>query len=348
MKKKVAILFGGCSSEYSVSLQSAAAVIAQINTQKYETILIGITKEGKWLLYDGDTDKIKDDTWYYDVSCIPALISPSRDVHGILEFHIDRIKETYVHMIFPVLHGKNGEDGTLQGLLELSGIPFAGCGSLSSALCMDKALAHTIAKESGVKIPDFFTVHQDEDSETIIKQTENMGYPLFVKPAKSGSSYGITKVWSPKQLIQSVSLAAKHDNKIIIEQTVEGFEVGCAILESEELIIGELDEIELNSDFFDYQEKYSLQTSVIHRPARISLEMTDKIKETAKLLFRVMECKGFARIDMFLTPKGDIVFNEINTIPGFTSHSRYPGMMAAADISFNQLIELIIDWELDK
>ena len=177
---------------------------------------------------------------------------------------------------------------------------------------------------------------------------KNVGYPLFVKPVKAGSSYGITKVQIEKDLLPALELAFQHDNEVIIEENIAGFEVGCAVMGIDTLTVGEVDEIELSGGFFDYTEKYTLKTSTIYVPARISRTVSDKIKETAKLLYKAMGCSGFARVDLFLTPEGRIVFNEINTIPGFTEHSRFPGMMKAAGISLPEILDTVIRQAIER
>lgn len=356
MKKKVAVIFGGCSAEYSVSLQSASAVIDQFDREKYELILLGITKQGQWFQYEGPTENILKDAWYNEKCCIPAVISPSREVHGILRFSGNQVDQIHIDVAFPVLHGSNGEDGTLQGLLELSGIPFVGCGTLSSAICMDKDLAHLIAKAAGIKTPPFLAVRkfgsgngaEKEYWAQVAKQADALGYPLFVKPARAGSSFGITKVKGRSELRRALVNAFEYDSKAVIEKAIEGFEVGCAVLGNESLIIGELDEIELQRGFFNFHEKYTLETSKIHLPARVDEAKTSEIKETAKTLYRLFECRGFARVDVFLTPGGDIVFNEINTIPGFTAHSRYPSMLGQIGIPFGQTIEILVEMAINK
>lgn len=342
MKKKIAIIFGGCSTEYSVSLQSAFAVICNLDTDKYDPILIGITRQGDWFRYAGAVEKIKNDTWFAGESCIPAVISPSREVHGIFVFHKDKVEKIRIDAAFPIMHGKNGEDGTLQGLLELAGIPFVGCGTLCSALCMDKDLAHVVAQAAGVKVPAYVVVRKRDNLMRKVEEADRLGYPLFVKPAKAGSSFGITRVERKEQLPGALDIAFLHDNKVVIEQYIDGFEVGCAIMGNDELITGEVDEIELRQGFFDYNEKYTLETSKIHMPARISAQKAKEIKETAITLYRSLECAGFARVDMFLTPEGGIVFNEINTIPGFTSHSRYPSMLRGIGMHFGEIIDRLI------
>lgn len=342
-QRKVVVLFGGCSSEYSVSLQSAYAVMEGLNQEKYQVIPMGITKEGKWLRYEGDLSRIPEDTWQ-EGACCPAWIVPSKDIHGIVVMREDGSFETqYVDVVFPVLHGKNGEDGTVQGLCDLAGIPYVGCGTLSSALCMDKDIAHVVAKAAGIAVPEFVVLQSYMTQEEQAEKCENLQYPVFVKPARAGSSYGITRVEQSVDLAAAIEEAFRHDTKVVIEAMISGFEVGCAVLGNQELTVGEVDEIELHTGVFDFHEKYTLETSRIHVPARIDKETAERIKETAKVLYRALECQGMARVDMFLTPENEIVFNEINTIPGFTSHSRYPNMMKAHGIQFQEVLERLIE-----
>jgi len=342
MKQTVVILFGGHSSEYDVSLQSAASVIENMDYETYNVILIGITRNGEWLKYSGDVNCIRNDTWHRHPSCVQAVISPDRSTHGILVMNGKNVTTIHVDVVFPVLHGKNGEDGTVQGLLEMAGIPFVGCGMLSSALCMDKDMAHRLVKQAGITVPESVVVFSPVSDEELLEKTAHLKYPLYVKPANSGSSIGITKIFGPGDLKYSVEIAFLHDRKVIIEEAVDGFEVGCAILGNDVLKIGEVDEIELSQGFFDYTEKYTLKTSKIHMPARINSDTAERIKETAVLIYRTLGCKGFARVDLFLTPRNEIVFNEVNTIPGFTSHSRYPNMLKGAGMSFPQIINELI------
>lgn len=342
-RKRIAILFGGCSPEYGVSLQSAYSVITHLDREKYEPVLIGISNAGDWSQYVGEIEKILIDTWCNEEDCIPVVVSPNRTVHGIVTIKNGKIRETHIDAVFPVLHGKNGEDGTVQGMFELAGIPVVGCGVLSSALCMDKDRAHKLVQTAGISVPQSFVLQGGGDAETAIRQAERIGYPLFVKPVGAGSSYGITKVTGRNQLPEALKLAFSYDSTVIVEECISGFEVGCAVLEKDGFVVGEVDEIELENGFFDFTEKYTLKTSSIHVPARISAEKAGEIKETAKLIFKTLDCRGFARVDMFLDDTGRIVFNEVNTIPGFTTHSRFPNMMKAAGISLEQVISMAVD-----
>lgn len=373
-KRNIAIFFGGCSSEYQVSLESAAAVMQHMDTERYRAVAVGISPQGGWYYFHGKTEQIRADCWLNETDCVPAVLSPDPAVHGLLVFHKEGTETIYIDAAFPVMHGKFGEDGTIQGVIELAQIPLVGCGVLSSALCMDKDRAHRMARMAGVAVPQSLVVSRGRRMEAGRSDVKNgevqevngvdnggyddptgdaeyrqlrefcrrVGYPVFVKPVRAGSSYGITKVTDETQLREAVTLAFQYDEQIIVEEMIEGFEVGCAVLGCETLWTGVVDEIELSQGFFDYTEKYTLKTSSIHVPARVDAAVSKRIQETAKVLYRALDCSVFARVDLFLTPEGEIVFNEINTIPGFTEHSRYPGMMKAAGMDFTELIDRMI------
>ena len=340
-KLKIAVIFGGCSTEYDISLKSAYSVVTHMNAEKYQPIMLGITRTGEWYLYNGPTENIASDTWQNPQYCTPAIISPDRETQGILVLG-GNTQTISLDAALPILHGKNGEDGTIQGLLTLAGIPVIGCGILASALCMDKDRAHKLAAAAGVRVPQAFTIGCESQTDMVIHKAEELGFPLFVKPVKSGSSFGVTKVSSKHELPLAIKLAFEHDDEVIIEENIEGFEVGCAIIGNRYLIVGQVDEVELSQGFFDYKEKYNLETSQIHVPARIAAVKAEEIKETAKLIYRALGCSGFARVDMFLTPEGGILFNEVNTIPGFTTHSRFPNMLKAIGMTFEQIVDEII------
>lgn len=341
-KLSIAVFFGGRSSEYKVSLESACSVIGSLDSEKYRAVPVGISPDGRWYYYSGDIENIQKDQWLNEQDCIPAALSPDYGARTLFIFRGEHVEKLVLDAALPVMHGKYGEDGCIQGLLELTGIPLIGCPVLASALCMDKDRAHKLAYLAGIDVPKAFTVNSSYDGETLLKDAKKVGYPLFVKPVKSGSSFGITKVYRESELTSAVTCAFEYDSEVIIEENIPGFEVGCAIMGTDRLTVGEVDEIELSGDFFDYTEKYTLKTSAIHVPARIDKTTSERIKETAVTLYRALGCSGFARVDMFLTPEGRIVFNEINTIPGFTEHSRFPGMMKAAGISFPQILDTII------
>lgn len=342
-KNKIAIIFGGKSTEYEVSLQSATAVLEHINAEKYEIIPIGITREGEWYHFTGAYLKITDNSWFRDgENLYPVVFSQNRATRGFLEWRGKEYAPLQVDLVFPVLHGKNGEDGTLQGMLELAGIPLVGCDMLSSALCMDKDRAHKLVSLAGIPAPKAVSFRAHEIGKAMGEIAATLTYPLFVKPVRAGSSYGISKVYGQEELEDAVRLAFEHDTEVIVEENIDGFEVGCAVLGREELIVGRVDEIELTGGFFDYTEKYTLKSSEIYMPARISEACEKQIQEKAKIIYRTLGCSGFARVDMFLCPSGEIVFNEVNTIPGFTTHSRYPNMMKGIGLSFGDMLDRLI------
>lgn len=347
-KKTLALLFGGKSSEYGVSLQSAAAVLQNIAADRYRVVPIGITKDGAWYRYSGDYAAIPADSWHLHSEALhPVAVLPDPAARALLEWDAaGNCRQYKIDAAFPVLHGKNGEDGTVQGLFALAGIPVVGCGLLASALCMDKDKAHKLVSLAGIAVPraiSFCAASAAAVQAALAQIDASLRYPLFVKPVRAGSSFGITRITDPAQLRAAVALAAAHDREVIVEQAIEGFEVGCAVLGAEELTVGRVDEIELSGGFFDYEEKYTLKTSKIHMPARIDPACEARIQAAAKTIYKTLGCTGFARVDMFLTPRGDIVFNEVNTIPGFTAHSRYPSMMRGAGLAFPQMLQKLLE-----
>ncbi|MCO7125048.1 D-alanine--D-alanine ligase [Sporolactobacillus shoreicorticis] len=349
-KATVGILFGGNSAEYKISLKSAYSIITSLNTEKYEPVLIGITKEGSWKRYTGSADTIPEDTWNGQ-NCVPASILPDKSFHGLIEQRDGQLVCTHLDAVFPVLHGKNGEDGTIQGLLELSGIPYVGCNVLSSSIGMDKDISHHIVKDAGFRVPETVSITGKVSEEQLKKIGNGLGYPLFVKPANGGSSFGVTKVENSANLLAAVADAQKYDNKICIEEAIVGCEVGCSLLgKGDDLTVGEVDQIVLSHGFFRIHQESHPETdsenSTVRVPADVSSDIQKRIKETAKAIYSVLGCTGLARIDMFLTPDHEVVFNEINTMPGFTSYSRYPRMMKAAGISLSQVTDAAIQLAL--
>ena len=344
-KQRIAVLFGGQSSEYTVSLTSAAAVLQAIDTEEYEVIPVGISEDGTWFHYRGAYQKIEDNSWASDPENRNRVtVYYDAKVKGLLE--LDESRNTFsiteIDLAFPVLHGKNGEDGTVQGALELAGIPVIGCGTASSALCMDKDRAHKLVLQAGIRAPKSVAFRKEETEDALKTIKKTLSFPLFVKPVRAGSSIGISRVLNQEELEAAIQTAFQYDEDVIVEEEIPGFEVGCAVLGSDELRTGRVDEIEIAGGFFDFHEKYSLETSKIHMPARIDGRTEKKIQLTAKKIFRALGCSGFARVDMFLTPDGEIVFNEVNTIPGMTSHSRFPNMMKGVGMSFADVISAMI------
>jgi D-alanine---D-serine ligase len=346
MRKKIAVLFGGCSPEYKISLESAYGIISHIDTDRFEPVMLGISPAGEWYLFTGPAGRICVDDWNNDSDCVRAVISPCRGTRGVVVFKDGGVETIQLDAALPVMHGRNGEDGTAQGLLELAGIPVIGCKTLCSALCMDKDRAHRVAASFGVRVPRSFTVKRTGPVALLKEMAREIGFPLFVKPLRAGSSFGITRVNEEAGLVSAVDSAYRYDDEVIVEEAIPGFEVGCAVLGNGEPVVGEIDEIELAGGMFDFKEKYTLETASIHVPARIPAQKADEIKKTAKTIYKALGCTGFARVDMFLTPDGGIVFNEVNTIPGFTAHSRYPGMFKAAGVSLTEIITRAIESEI--
>ena len=339
---KVGILFGGSDEEHPISVKSAREVAANLDTEKYEPYYIGIGKSGGWNLCDGpDTD------WENDARPRAAVLSPDRGVHGLLVLGEGTYETIRLDVVLPVLHGRLGEGGAMQGLLELSGVPYAGCDIQSSALCMDKSLAYLVAASAGIATPDFRIVAANESVDP-----GEFVYPVFVKPARSGSSFGVSKVRTEDELPGAVEVARRYDSKVLIEQAVDGSEVGCAVLGTgAELFTGAVDQISLSHGFFrihqeDEPEKGS-DNSTMTVPARISAQASSLVQQTAKAVYRALGCGGLSRVDMFLKEDGTVVLNEVNTLPGLTSYSRYPRMMAAAGLTFAEVIDRIVSQALE-
>src|SRR5712691_11783713 len=281
---KVGIIFGGSSEEHPISVKSAREFARNLDTEKYEPFWIGITKSGAWKLFD-DTD-----TNWENGSCRPAVLSPDRSAHGLLVLEQGQYETISLDLVLPVLHGKLGEDGAMQGLLELSGIPYAGCDVQSSALCMDKSLAYIVARSAGIATPNFWTVTANENIDP-----DRLAYPVFVKPARSGSSFGVSKISRKEELLSAVETARQYDSKVLIEEAVVCSEVGCAILGNElELITGEVDRIALSHGFFrihqENQPEKGSEKSTFIVPADISAEGRELVQGTAKALYRAVEC----------------------------------------------------------
>jgi D-alanine--(R)-lactate ligase len=338
---KLGILFGGSSEEHPISVKSAQEVARHLDREKYEPFYIGITQSGAWKLCDGDPDS----DWE-NGGCRPAVLSPDRSVRGLLILDEGRYEAIGLDVVLPVLHGKLGEDGAMQGLLELSGIPYAGCDVQSSALCMDKSLAYTVARSEGIATPNFWTITASEGIDP-----DELAYPVFVKPARSGSSFGVSKVARQEELPSAVEAARRYDSKLLIEEAVDGSEVGCAVLGNNgDLLVGEVDQIALSHGFFRIHQESNPESgsdnATVTVPAEIPQTSRSLVQETAKAIYRTLGCGGLSRVDMFLKEDGSVVLNEVNTLPGLTSYSRYPRMMAAAGLPFAEVINRIVSLTL--
>jgi D-alanine--(R)-lactate ligase len=336
---KIGIVFGGSSEEHPISVKSAQEVARNLDAEKYEPFWIGITRSGAWKLCDGPGENWEDDGR-------PAVLSPDPSVRGLLVLDQGRYEAISLDLVLPVLHGKFGEDGAMQGLLELSGIPYAGCDVQSSALCMDKSLAYTVAGSAGIATPNFWTITANENLDP-----GRLTYPVFVKPARSGSSFGVSKVSRAEELPSAVEIARQYDSKVLIEEAVVGSEVGCAILGNDlDLIAGEVDHIALSHGFFRIHQESEPESGSDNStpivPADIPAEARSLVQETAKAVYRALGCGGLARVDLFLKEDGTVVLNEVNTLPGLTSYSRYPRMMAAAGLPLAEVIDRLVSLTL--
>ncbi|MDE5859252.1 MAG: D-alanine--D-alanine ligase [Oscillospiraceae bacterium] len=348
---KVAVLFGGVSNEHDISLISAANIISAVPEDKYEVIPIGITKKGRWLYYPGDISCISSGRWESNPDCVPAVILPDPMYKGVLKMPDNTCSLTKVDVVFPALHGQNGEDGAVQGLLKLSGIPYVGCGILSSADCMDKVVTHTILEANGIKMARWNSMMSSELNrldEICEEIAEKLEYPVFVKPANSGSSVGVNKANSFEELKNAVKLAFSHDKKVIVEEYIKGRELECAVFGRENPFASDVGEIRSCNEFYDYEAKYILGTSGISIPADIPEDVSKTIRETAVKAFKTMGCSGLARVDFFLKEDGSVILNEINTMPGFTQISMYPKLMEHMGISLSELIDKLIMLALDS
>ncbi len=352
--RKVLVLFGGVSSEHEVSRVSAHSVVEQIPRDKYEVYLVGITKSGEWLLYEGDTSLLPEDRWVTSGKCTRATLSPDRKTGGLLVFRESGIEQIPVDVAFPVLHGKNGEDGTVQGLLELAGIPYVGCGVMSSAICMDKAATNLLADTAEIPQAKWLSVTRtayDKDEAAFCAHAlETLGLPLFVKPANAGSSRGISKVTEKDALPEALETAFGHDRKLVLEASVEdALEVECAVLGNDAPLASVVGGIVPSKTFYDYEAKYIDESSVLQIPAHIPPAAESEIRESAVRVFELLDCRGMARVDFFYERKtGRVLFNEINTLPGFTSISMYPKLMEQSGVPYPKLLDRLFKLALEQ
>lgn len=350
-KKTVAVLFGGQSSEHSVSLVSATTIISNMDSEKYFIIPVGITKEGKWLIYNGPVENIKNGDW--EKYGTPAVLSPDAGMKGIIKIVGDKAKIIPVDVVFPVLHGAWGEDGTIQGLLELAKIPYVGCGVLASSVSMDKVYTKIICKDAGIPQANYTWVFaSDIEKEDTLKRIEKeIGYPLFIKPSNAGSSVGISKATNRDELLKGLKEAARYDRKIVIEEFVNGRELECAVLGNEDIKVTRVGEIlsAADAEFYDFDAKYNNPDSKTVIPAPIPAEKEEEIRSLAKKVFKAVDGSGISRIDFFVDRESEkIIFNELNTLPGFTSISMYPMLWEEAGLPKKELIDELIELALSR
>ena len=345
-KIKVAVLFGGVSSEHDISLKSATNIIKNIPREKYEVLCVGITKKGRWLYYPGDVSAIISGKWEQNPDCTSAILSPDTVHKGFITIDNGTATVKKVDVVFPVLHGKNGEDGTVQGLLDLAKIPYVGCGLLASASCMDKATTHTILDYNGIRTAKWRVIYQREMKHLNERCTEiasQLGYPLFVKPANAGSSIGVNRAENAEQLLSAVKQAFEHDSKVIVEECIFGRELETAVFGYDAPFASFVGEIEACKQFYDFDAKYVLNDSKLAIPADLPIEKSREIQKIAVKAYMAMGCKGLSRVDFFLKEDGEVILNEINTMPGFTAISMYAKLMEHMGMTTEYLVDKLIE-----
>lgn len=348
-KKTVAVVFGGQSSEHEVSCVSATTIIRNINTDKYDIKMIGITKDGRWLKVDSISD-IESGAWREGT--VSAVISPDTAHQCILYVDGEQVTMQKVDIIFPALHGLYGEDGTIQGVFEMSHIPYVGCGVLASAVSMDKLYTKIIVDRLHIRQAEYVPVLKNDlkDMDSTVKRVEQkLSYPVFVKPSNAGSSQGVSKAHDREELVAALELAIKHDRKILVEETIVGREIECAVLGGTKVQASGVGEILAAADFYDYEAKYNNPESKTVISPELPEGAEELIRESAMKIFQAVDGFGCARVDFFLkTDTNEVVFNEINTLPGFTGISMYPMLWKAAGIDTPELVEKLMELAFER
>jgi D-alanine-D-alanine ligase len=351
-KLRVGVIFGGRSAEHEVSLQSAKNIVDALDRERFEPVLIGIDKEGRWHLNDASDYLLNQEN--------PALIALNRSnrelavVPGKAEQQLvetgSRQLLDHVDVIFPIVHGTQGEDGCLQGLLRMADIPFVGSDVLGSAICMDKDVSKRLLRDAGIAITPFLTLTRANAARTPFAEAQRkLGLPLFIKPANMGSSVGVSKVEDEAAYDEAVRLALAFDDKVLVESAVQGREIECAVLGNEQPIASGCGEIVVGSGFYSYDSKYIDEDAAkVVVPADIPAEASERIRQLAVEAFLAMECSGLARVDVFLTDSGEVLINELNSLPGFTRISMYPKLWQAAGMTYSELVSRLIDLAIER
>ncbi len=346
-KLNVCVLFGGISPEHAVSLRSAESVLNNLDPEKYNIFPVGITREGKWYLFDSrDYSLLPGGNWESCENNREVAISPVRG-QGLLSFEGDCVVREQIDVVFPVLHGENGEDGAVQGLLQLAGIPCVGPDVAASAVAMDKTLTKLVVDQAGITQAAWVLVRSKElahHAEQVLDHLEaKFRYPMFVKPAGTGSSVGVSKAMNRQSLLTALEAAAKYDAKVLVEEFIHGREVEVAVMGNDNPMASICGEIDSGADFYDYDAKYLTDTSVAYIPARIDEDVAEQVRETAVQIYSAIGCQGLSRVDFFVTYEDNrVVFNEINTLPGFTSISMYPKLFDASGIPYGKLLDELL------
>ena len=353
MKKwNVGVLFGGISPEHAVSLRSAESVLNNLPPEKYNIYPVGITRDGRWFYYrNGDYSLLPGGAWEQDEGNIPAAISPVRG-QGLLLFTPEGVERIELDVVFPVLHGENGEDGAMQGLMQLAGIPCVGPNLASSAVAMDKTLTKLVVDQIGQTQAAWMLVRRAElyrRMEAVLAQVQQkFAFPVFVKPAGTGSSVGVSKATDAVSLQKALLAAAEYDEKILVEEFIHGREVEVAVMGNNSPIASICGEIDSGAEFYDYDAKYITDTSVAYIPARIDEDVAEQVRDAAVKIYAALGCRGLSRVDFFVTyEENKPVFNEINTLPGFTSISMYPKLFEASGFAYDALLDRLLELAME-
>lgn len=345
-KKSLCVIFGGQSPEHDISRKSVTSILNNLNKEKYEIHIIGITKKGAWYLYTGDIKNIEGGEWESDGANLKkAILSPDASDKAVIVFDGDKFEKIHIDVVFPVLHGEYGEDGTVQGLFELSNISYVGAGVLASANGMDKTFSKLVFADAKIPQADWVVVRKQDDlGEKADEIEEKLGYPCFVKPACTGSSVGVGKAHDRAELLSAIENAAKYGRKVLVEENIDGREVECAVLGNENPEAAEVGEILPTVEFYDFDAKYNDATTKTQAPADITPETRDIIRDYAVRAFKAIDGMGLSRVDFFIkNSDGSVVINEINTLPGFTNISMYPKLWDVAGLGYSDLLDKLIE-----
>ena len=352
---KLAVLFGGISSEHDISCLSAASILRNLDKTKYEIYPVGITQEGQWYYCPAcDADRVENGEWERMADKVPALLPPDRSVHGLVLLRDGRTETIRLDCVFPVLHGAGGEDGTVQGLLELAGIPYVGCGVAACANSMDKSITKALIEPTGVRQAKYYLALRydfERNAEGVVRTAADQlgSFPVFVKPCSQGSSVGVAKANDMLELAAGLTEAFKLDDKVLVEEFIDGHEVECAVLGNRNPIASTVGEIAATQEFYTFDAKYKDESSQLYIPAKITPQQIETVRQNALRVYTALGCRGLSRVDFFVTHEGgEVVFNELNSIPGFTSISMYPKLFDYEGIHYPELLDRLISLALEE
>ena len=352
---KLAVIFGGVSSEHDISCLSAASILRNLDREKYEVYPVGITQDGRWYYCpDCTADTVENGEWERLTGKVPALFPPDRSVHGLVLLRDGKTETVRLDCVFPVLHGAGGEDGTIQGLLELAGIPYVGCGVAASANSMDKSITKVLVDAAGVRQAKYYLALRydfERNAEGVVRTAaDRLGsFPVFVKPCSQGSSVGVAKANDMLELAAGLTEAFKLDDKVLVEEFIDGHEVECAVLGNHSPIASTVGEIAPAQEFYTFDAKYKDEASQLYIPAHITPQQIETVRQNALRVYAALGCRGLSRVDFFVThADGEVVFNELNSIPGFTSISMYPKLFAHEGIDYPALLDRLISLALEE